>query len=180
VSSTAFGGLARRLLLGDTVDVDQPWNDGDPSEATFQRSPSLLAPPAAPAQGVARSAEASDPTHLIQVNSQRTFLSFRTSNLLFTNVGLGIDLGGLDTIAARQVAREDIPATKARARSSKNIQRRKPVALVRAPPIPTLITPPGNGSGTISPSGEDIQGPSPIDYGLKLEEKFPPEMLLEM
>jgi len=168
------------LLLGDTADVDQPWNDGDPSEATLQRSPPLLTPLATPAQGVARSAEASNPTHLIQVPSQRTFLSFRTSNPLFTNVSLGVDLGGLDTIAARQVTREDLPTAKARAPSSKTIQRRKPVAFVRAPPIPTLVTPPSNGLGTISPSGGDIQGPSPIDYGLKLKVEFPPEILLEM
>jgi hypothetical protein len=93
---------------------------------------------------------------------------------------LFVDLGGLDTIAARQVAREDLPTTKARTPSLKNIQRRKPIAFVRAPPIPTLVTPLGNGLGTISPSRENIQGPSPIDYGLKLKAEFPPEILLEM
>jgi hypothetical protein len=99
---------------------------------------------------------------------------------LSADVNLGVSFGGLDVITVRQVAREDLSVAKARAPRSKNNQKRKPVVLVRAPPTPTLITPPSNGIGTTSPPGEDIQGPLPVDYGLKLEAEFSLEMVLEM
>lgn len=109
------------MPLGKAVDANKPRSDGGPNEAILQWSPLLLTPPAVLAQGAARSAEASDPTHLIQVPSQRTFLSFGTSDPLSANIGLGVGLGALDAIAARQVAREDLLAAKARAPSSKNV-----------------------------------------------------------
>ncbi len=86
----------------------------------------------------------------------------------------------MDVIAARQVAMENHLATKARAPSSKQVQRRKIVVLVPIPPTPMLITLPSTGIGTTSPRGEDTQGPLPVDYGLELEANFPLEMVLKM
>jgi hypothetical protein len=45
---------------------------------------------------------------------------------------------------------------------------------------PTLIVHPGNGLGRASPTGEEIQGPSPVDYSIELEADFSKEMILEM
>ncbi|CAM6005874.1 unnamed protein product [Sphagnum balticum] len=39
---------------------------------------------------------------------------------------------------------------------------------------------PGNGTGASSPSGEDTQGPSPVDYNLEIEAEFPPAMVIEL
>jgi hypothetical protein len=39
---------------------------------------------------------------------------------------------------------------------------------------------PGNGTGASSPSGEDTQGPSPVDYNLEIEAEFPPTMVIEL
>jgi hypothetical protein len=40
--------------------------------------------------------------------------------------------------------------------------------------------PPSNEIGSTPPSGEEPQGPSPIDYELQLKADFPLEMVLEM
>jgi hypothetical protein len=103
---------------------------------------------------------------------KKTSFPFHTPYSLFVGVGPSFGFGGLDTIVARQVAREDHSAAKARPPSSKQVQKRKTIALAPIPPTPTLITPPSIGIGTTSPQGENTQGPSPVDYGLKLEADF--------
>jgi hypothetical protein len=40
--------------------------------------------------------------------------------------------------------------------------------------------PPCNGTRIISPSREDLQGPSPMDYDLELDVEFLLEMVIEM
>jgi hypothetical protein len=69
---------------------------------------------------------------------------------------------------------------KAKASSSKHTQRRKPTPPASAPSTPPLIAPLGNRTRSVPPSGEEPQGPSPVDYELELEADFPPEMVLEM
>jgi hypothetical protein len=44
----------------------------------------------------------------------------------------------------------------------------------------TLNVHPGSGSGRTSPTGEENQGPSLMDYSIELEAEFPKEMILEM
>jgi hypothetical protein len=83
-------------------------------------------------------------------------------------------------IAAGQVAREEHSVAKVKASNSKHTQRRKPTPLALAPSTSLLIAPPGNGTGSAPPSGEEPQGPSPIDYELELKADFPLEMVLEM
>jgi hypothetical protein len=86
----------------------------------------------------------------------------------------------LDAIAAGEVVQEDHSAAKAKASSLKHTQRRKPTTPASAPSTPPLIAPPGNGIGSAPPLGEESQGPSRVDYELKLEADFSPEMVLEM
>jgi hypothetical protein len=128
---------------------------------------------------VAKVAKTPNPAHFIQVpplTSSPTHITY----LSVTSVGVGFGLGGLDAIATRQVAQEDHSAVKAKALSSKLMQRRKLTTLALAPSTPPLITPPGNEIGSTPPSREEPQGLSPIDYELELEADFLLEMVLEM
>ncbi len=88
--------------------------------------------------------------------------------------------GELNVIAIGQVAQEDHSAVKTKASSSELTQRRKRTTPALAPSTPALIVPLGNGTGSIPPLGEEPQGLSPVNYELKLEVDFPPEMVLEM
>jgi hypothetical protein len=61
-----------------------------------------------------------------------------------------------------------------------NTQRKQAAPLVREPPPTSLDALPGNGTGASSPSGEDTQGPSPVDYNLEIEATFPTAMVIEL
>jgi hypothetical protein len=52
--------------------------------------------------------------------------------------------------------------------------------VVKDPHPLALIAHPGSGPGASSPSGEDTQGPSPVDYNRELAADFLPDMVLEM
>jgi hypothetical protein len=86
----------------------------------------------------------------------------------------------LDAIPTGQVAQEDHSTVKAKTSSSKFMQRRKLTTPASPPSAPPLTVPPGNGTGSTPPSGEEPQGLSPVDYELELEADFPPEMVLKM
>jgi hypothetical protein len=128
---------------------------------------------------VAEAAAISNPTHFIQV-PPLTSSPTRIADLSATSVGPGFGLGDLDAIAIGQVAQEDDSAVKTKASSSKLMQRRTLTTLASAPSTPPLTAPPGNGTRSTPPSGEEPQGLSPIDYELELEADFPPEMVLKM
>jgi hypothetical protein len=51
---------------------------------------------------------------------------------------------------------------------------------VRELPPTSLDALPGNGTGASSPSGEDTQGPSPVDYNLEIEADFSTAMVIEL
>jgi hypothetical protein len=51
---------------------------------------------------------------------------------------------------------------------------------MKEPSHPSLNALPGSGSGISSPTGEDTQGPSSIDYTLEIEAVFPLDMVLDM
>ncbi len=51
---------------------------------------------------------------------------------------------------------------------------------MKDPHPPALIALPGNGPRASSPSREDTQGPSPVDYNMELAADFPLDMVLEM
>jgi hypothetical protein len=123
--------------------------------------------------------KAPNPAHFIQV-PLLTSPPTCTANLSATSIGSRFGLRGLDAIAVRQVAREDHSAAKAKLSSSKHTQRRKPTTLASTPSTPPLIVPPSNGIGSGPPSGKEPQGPSPVDYELKLKADFPSEMVLKM
>jgi hypothetical protein len=123
--------------------------------------------------------EAPNLAHFIQV-LPLTSPPTCTIDLSATSVRARFGLGGLDVTAAGQVAQEDHLTAKAKASSSKHMQRRKPITPTSAPSTPPLIAPPSNRTGSAPPSSEEPQGPSPIGYELELEAIFLPEMVLEM
>ncbi len=95
-----------------------------------------------------------------------------------------MDQGNWGAIVARHETREDASAAKAKDPSEKhdrNASRKKPSTPITAPPPnSTLIVHQGSGPGRTSPTGEETQGPLPVDYSLELEAEFPKEMVIEM
>jgi hypothetical protein len=65
-------------------------------------------------------------------------------------------------------------------RNAQNAQKKPTAPPVREFPPISLDTLPGNGTGASSPSGEDTQGPSPVDYNLEIAAEFPPAMVIEL
>jgi len=82
--------------------------------------------------------------------------------------------------AARQSEREDLSATRAKAPRKKGTHRKDSISSVKTPSLHTLIAQLGSGSGVAPPEGEASQGPSPVDYNLKIEADFPKELVLTM
>jgi hypothetical protein len=118
-------------------------------------------------------------THFIKVPLQ-IHPSPCTSNLLPMNASLGFGFGGLDVVATCQVACEDLLTTKAKALSSKHMQKRKTTTFTLEPPIPPLNTPSSNKSTTASLSRKEPQGPLLMDNNLELDVDFPLHMVIEM
>jgi hypothetical protein len=174
-----FRGSTQQPLFARTDEVARSGSKGSHNDENVHRPPQLHDPLLMPTQGVAEAAETSNPTHFIQVPPLISSPT-RIVDLSATSVGPGFGLGDLDAIATGQVAQEDHSTVKAKASSSKFMQRRKLTTPASAPSVPPLTASPGNGTGSISPSTEEPQGLSPIDYELELEADFPPEMVLKM
>jgi hypothetical protein len=81
---------------------------------------------------------------------------------------------------ARQSKREDLSAARAKASKKRGTQRKDSISSVKTPSLHTLIAQPGSRSGAAPPDGEASQGPSPVDYNLKIEADFPKELMLTM
>jgi len=109
-----------------------------------------------PTQGTAEIAKAPNPTHFIQV-SPLTSPPTRITDLSTINIDLRFGIGGLDAFATGQVAQEDHSTAKAKASSSKHMQRRKLTTPASAPSIAPLIVSLGNGIGSVPPSNEEPQ-----------------------
>jgi hypothetical protein len=67
-----------------------------------------------------------------------------------------------------------------KASGTRNTRKKQATSPVRELPPPSLNALPGSGSGISSPTGEDTQGPSPVDYTLEIEAVFPLDMVLDM
>jgi hypothetical protein len=77
-----------------------------------------------------------------------------------------------------------VPSAKApedsEALGARNTRNKQAALHVRGKLPTSLDVLPGNETGASSPSGEDTQGPSPVDYNLEIEAKFPPAMVIEL
>ncbi len=63
---------------------------------------------------------------------------------------------------------------------ARNARKKQMAPLERENPPTSLDALPGNRTGASFPSGEDTQGPSPIDYNLEIKAEFPPIMVIEL
>jgi hypothetical protein len=112
---------------------------------------------------------------------QKFFSPFpHISKTTSVNVGQRSGQQSLRCITARQVGREDASTARVRELDVRNVPSQISATSVKAMPNPILTTCPGSGLGTSSPAGADIQGPSPVDYSLEIEAKFPVKMVIEM
>jgi len=84
------------------------------------------------------------------------------------------------TVAARQSEREDLSVTRAKVSRKRGTQRKDSISSVKTPSLHILIAQPGNRSSAAPPDGEASQGPSQVDYNLKIEADFPKELVSTM
>jgi len=63
---------------------------------------------------------------------------------------------------------------------ARNSRKKQATPLVREKLPTSLDTLPGKRTGAPSPSGEDTQGPSPVDYNLEIKAAFPTAMVIEL
>ncbi len=150
-------GSAQQPLFARTDEVARSGSKGSHNDENVHRPPQSHDPLLMLTQGVAEAAVTSNPTHFIQV-PPLTSSPTRIVDLSATSVGPGFSLGDLDAIATGQVAQEDHSTVKAKVSSSKLMQRKKLTTPASAPSAPPLTAPPGNGTGSTPPSGEEPQG----------------------
>jgi len=105
----------------------------------------------------------------------------RKSDTSFVSAGSGRGSKSSEiTVAARQSEREDLSSARAKAPKKRGTHRKDSISSVKTPSLHTLIAQPGGGSGAATPDGEASQGPSPVDYNLKIEVDFPKELVSTM
>jgi len=85
---------------------------------------------------------------------------------------------------AKRGAGHTVPSVEAleasEALGARNTRNKQAAPHVRGKLPTSLDALPGNGTGASSPSGEDTQGPSPVDYNLEIEAEFLPAMVIEL
>ncbi|CAM6035030.1 unnamed protein product, partial [Sphagnum compactum] len=132
-------------------------SDGDTREGHPQRSPSTIAHLDISTRATTSAVEATGRPSLTQVLPKQSPSFPRISKSFSTIVGQRPDQESLGAAAARQVAREDISAARAKELSERSESRKKSTTPTTAPPNPTLITHSGSGPGTTLSTGGDIQ-----------------------
>jgi len=85
---------------------------------------------------------------------------------------------------AKRGAGHTVPNTEAKKASealgAKNTQNKQTAPLMREKLPTSLDALPGNRTSASSPSGEDTQGPLPVDYNLEIKVEFPNAMVIEL
>jgi len=85
---------------------------------------------------------------------------------------------------AKRGAGHTVPSVEApkasEALDTKNTRNKQAAPLVREKLPTSLDALPGNGTGASSPSGEDTQGPLPVDYNLEIKAEFLNAMVIEL
>jgi hypothetical protein len=142
------------------------------SDSSSQRLLLSEAPDEEMAQADKSTTERSERNHLTQVPLNSS--PFLLGSVFFSD-------------AAKRKAGHTVPSAKAleapeapEASDAKNTQRKQAAPLVRELPHTSLDALPSNGIGASSPSGEDTQSPSPVDYNLEIEAEFPTAMVIEL
>jgi len=143
-------------------------SDGGAREGHRQQSPPAILLPDILTRATTGAAEVTGKSPLSQVLPTQSLPFPRISVSLFTFARQRSDQGALGTAVARQVAKEDTSAARAKDPNEKNdrstSRRKLNTPTMAPPPNPTLIAHPSNELGRNSPTGEDTQGPLPMDY----------------
>ncbi len=149
-------------------------------EGCFQRSPSPFKHREVSTQFSKDAAEAPGNSSQSQVFPKNSLPLPYVAELHSEVSGQGRNLENPGAAATRPATSEELPAVGEKGSREKPESRRGSNTFKGTPPIPALITRLGKGPGTITPTGADPQGLSPMDYGLELEAEFPHEMVSEM
>ncbi len=156
-------------------------SDGGPRGVLLQQSPSAAAPLAVASRTLESSIKGVEGLRTHQVPLKGVSPLPRKSDTSFVSAGSGRSSKTSEiVVAARQSEREDLFAARAKAPKKRGTQRKDSISSVKTPSLHTLIAQPGSGSGAAPPEGEASQGPSLVDYNLKIEADFPKELVLTM
>jgi hypothetical protein len=177
----AFCDTTRCQLPTKITQATSEKRDGESLEGQPQRSSPRSAHPDISTRATKKTAETTGQSSHTQV-LPKLFPSFlRLPESFSAIVGQRSDQESSGAAAAaRQVLREDSSAAKANELSARSDSREKSSTPTKTPPNPTLITRPGSGPGTTFPTGEETQGPSPVDYSSEIKAEFPADMVLKM
>jgi len=148
-----FNNPPRCRLLGKDVQANSPRSDGGSRESCFQWSSLLTSHRDILTRITMSVAKASGNFSLTQAYPKNTSPLRHIPELFSVIVGQGSGLENSGTAAARQVAREDLSATRAKEPNKRSAIRRKSTTPTTAPPNSILITHPGSGLRTTSPTG---------------------------
>jgi hypothetical protein len=187
----SFGGL-RTLQSNSIAPQDRPRlqqiskekqasllkSDGGPRGELLQRSLSASAPLEVAPRILESTIEGANGLRTHHVPPKGISSLPRKSDPSFAPAGLG--RSSETSEAARQLEREDLSTTRAKAPRMRGTQRKNSISSVTTPSLQTLIAQPGSETGAASPDGEAFQGPSPIDYNLEIKVDFPKELVLTM
>ncbi len=150
-------------------------SDGGPQGVLLQWSPSAVA-----SRTLESSIEGAEGLRTDQVPPKGVSPLPRKLDTSSVSAGLGRSSKTSEiAAAAKQSEREDLSA-RAKAPRKRGTQRKDLISSVKTPSLHTLITQPSSGSGAAPPEGEASQGPSPVDYNLKIEADFPKELVFTM
>jgi len=147
----------------------QPLNNGKKSDSSSQWVLLSEAPNEEMAQADKSTTELSERRHLTQV--PQNFSPFLSGPVTFFHT-------------TKRKARHTVLSAEApeapETSGAKNAQKKQITPHVRELPPTSLDALPGNETGESSPLGEDTQGPSPVDYNLKIEAEFLTAMVIEL
>ncbi len=156
-------------------------SDGGPRGVFLQRSPSTVAPLTIVSRTLESSIEGAKGLHTHQVPPKGVSPLPRKSDTSSVSAGSGRSSKTSEiAVATRQSEREDLFVARAKAPRKRGTQRKDSISSVKTPSLHTLIAQLGSGSGAAPLVREASQGPSPVDYNLKIEVDFPKELVLTM
>ncbi|CAK9221445.1 unnamed protein product [Sphagnum troendelagicum] len=154
--------------------------DGEPSEGSLLWTPLTTGHPEVPTPFAMGVAVASGSAFQHKVPPKNSLPPSRISEPFSAVVGHGKYLEALGAVAEGLAARKAPPFAKESDPSKKTDPTSRSTTSTHTPPNPGLRAHPSKGPGPTAPTGGDPQGPSPIDYSMKLEAKLPQDMVTEM
>ncbi len=147
----------------------------------LERSPSASAPLEVTSRILESSIEGAEGLRTHQVPPKGVSPTPRKSDTSSVSAGSGRGSKSSKIVAvARQSEREDLSVARAKVPRKRGTHRKDLISSVKTPSLHTLIAQPGSRSSAATPDGGASQGPSLVDYNLKIEADFPKELVSTM